>query len=87
MIWQDRITSFPAFEIEPVDSTGAGDVFHGAFIYALFQNWSAAESMRFANAAGALSCTRLGARNGVPELEDVLELARGSRIREAEFCD
>jgi len=70
-----EIYTFPACKIEPVDTTGAGDVFHGAFIYALFRNYSVANCMRFANAAGALSCTRLGARGGIPELDEVKALA------------
>lgn len=75
VLWENEIYNFPAWKIKPVDSTGAGDVFHGAFIYALFQDWSVADCMRFANAAGAISCTRLGARGGIPSLKEVKELA------------
>jgi sugar/nucleoside kinase (ribokinase family) len=76
VLWDGEIHSFPAWDINPVDTTGAGDVFHGAFIYSLYQNWSVAETMRFSNAAGAISCTRLGARGGIPELQAVIDLAR-----------
>ena len=55
----------PAFAVEALDTTGAGDVFRGGFIYALLQGWPIADGLRFANAAAAVSCTRLGAMNGV----------------------
>ena len=59
------------FKVNPVDTTGAGDVFHGGFIYGLFQNWEVAEILRFANAVAALKCQDLGGRKGVPTLEEV----------------
>jgi len=57
--------------VDVVDTTGAGDVFRGAFICALLRGDSPAEMLRFANAAAALSCTRLGAIASVPSLEEV----------------
>ena len=54
-----------------MDTTGAGDVFRGAFIYGLLQGEAPKDLLRFANAAAAVSCTRRGAMNGVPSLEDV----------------
>jgi sulfofructose kinase len=65
-----------AFPIEAVDSTGAGDAFHGAFTWALAAGLPDAECTRIASAAAALSCRRLGARGGLPtklELEDFLK--------------
>ena len=64
----------PGFEIRAVDTTGAGDVFHGGFIYGLLQGWSVTETARFANAAAALKCTQFGARRGIPQLSQVLNL-------------
>ena len=61
----------PAFPVEAVDTTGAGDVFRGAFIYAMLQGHQPADVLRYANAAAGLSCTRLGAMNGVPTMEEV----------------
>lgn len=62
----------PSFEgVQVVDTTGAGDVFHGAFIYGLLQNWSGSAIARFANAVAAIKCTRLGGRAGIPDLETV----------------
>lgn len=76
VLWEDRIHEFRAFPIKTVDSTGAGDVFHGAFIYGMLQGWSLGRCMRFSNAAGGLACTRLGARSAIPTVEAVLELEK-----------
>ena len=64
----------PAFPVIPVDTTGAGDVFRGGFIFALLQGQPIERALRTANAAAAVSCTRLGALNGVPTLDEVLLL-------------
>ena len=64
----------PAFKVHAVDTTGAGDVFRGGFIYALVNGQPIAEALRTANAAAAVSCTRLGALNGVPTLAEVRDL-------------
>lgn len=75
----DRLHYMPAFEVAAVDTTGAGDVFRAAFIYALLQSQSAAEILRFANAAAAISCTREGALTSVPSLRDVERVVRLAR--------
>ncbi len=64
----------PAFPIDVVDTTGAGDVFHGAFIYGLLQDWSLDQVLEFSSATAALACTRLGGRAGIPTLAEVLLL-------------
>jgi sugar/nucleoside kinase (ribokinase family) len=66
-----RLHYAPAFAVDAVDTTGAGDVFRGGFIYGLLKGDAPAELLRFANAAAAVSCTRRGAMNGVPSLADV----------------
>ena len=58
------------FEVNVVDTTGAGDVFHAGFIYGLLQNWEVVEILRFANAVAALKCRDLGGRKGIPTLEE-----------------
>ena len=70
----DRIHYAPAFPVHAVDTTGAGDVFRGGFIYALVNGQPMPQALRTANAAAAVSCTRLGALNGVPTLAEVHEL-------------
>jgi sugar/nucleoside kinase (ribokinase family) len=59
------------FRVKAVDTTGAGDVFHGGFIYGLLKNWEVAEILSFANAVAALKCQDLGGRKGIPFLEEV----------------
>ena len=58
------------FQVNTVDTTGAGDVFHAGFIYGLLQNWEVIETIRFANAVAALKCRNLGGRKGIPTLEE-----------------
>ncbi len=55
----------PGFEVKAVDTTGAGDVFHGAFIYGLLAGWPLPRTLDFANALAALNSTALGARGGI----------------------
>jgi len=66
----------PAFKVEAIDSTGAGDAFHGAFAFGLAQNMPWCELLSFASAAGALTCTKLGARPALPDMDEVKELLR-----------
>lgn len=62
---------FPAYEVEVRDTTGAGDVFHGAFIVGLLRGWDVRRIIRFAQATAALKCRRLGARAGIPAAAEV----------------
>jgi sulfofructose kinase len=63
----------PGLKVDAVDTTGAGDIFHGAFIYGLLQNWPLGRILNFANTAAGLSCLRLGARTGIRELSEILQ--------------
>ena len=72
VVWEGAIVEVPGIEIRAVDTTGAGDIFHGAFVYSLFQDWSLQRCLRFANTAGALAYMRYGAREGIAQLEEVL---------------
>jgi len=64
----------PAFKINAVDTTGCGDVFHGAFIFGLLQDWDLNKTARFASATAALKCREIGGRKAIPALSDVEEL-------------
>jgi len=68
------VASSPSYDVDVVDTTGAGDVFHGAFLYGLLSEWSAERTLAFSNAAAALCCTAPGARGGVEGLEQILKL-------------
>ena len=71
-----------AFTVEAVDTTGAGDVFHGAFAYGLTQGWNTDRCAEFAGAVAAIKCTRLGGRTGIPDLAQVLEFLRNRSDRD-----
>ncbi len=73
-LWEGNVIEVSGIPVETIDTTGAGDVFHGAFLYALFENYSVARCLGFANAAAALACTRYGARGGIPRLAEVLSM-------------
>lgn len=81
----DGWTYSPAFEVCCVDTTGAGDVFHGAFCYAMLAQMPMQCAFDFANAAAALNCTAIGARGHIPTLSEVNSLldaaARGDTRR------
>ena len=66
----------PAFPVRAVDTTGAGDIFHGAFAYGILQGWALPRTVRFAAMAAALSVTRPGGRASGPPLAEV-EVALG----------
>jgi sugar/nucleoside kinase (ribokinase family) len=82
---RDRFIHIPAFPVHAVDTTGAGDVFRGAFIYAMLQKKPVDEILTFANAAAAASCTKLGALNGVPGLKEVQKIYDGIALGSAEL--
>ncbi|MDO4334022.1 MAG: carbohydrate kinase family protein [Eubacteriales bacterium] len=64
--------TLPAFRVDAVDTVGAGDVFHGAFLAALLKGKTAKECARSASAVSAIKCTKIGGRAGIPD-EQVLE--------------
>ena len=63
-----------AFQVPVVDTTGAGDIFHAGFIYALLQGWSLQRQLDFACAAAALNCTANGARGGIRTVNEIQQL-------------
>jgi sugar/nucleoside kinase (ribokinase family) len=72
----------PGIVVKTVDTTGAGDVFRGGFIYALLRGDSPRDVLRFANTAAAISCTRLGAMSSVPTANEISRAAEPQRRRE-----
>jgi sugar/nucleoside kinase (ribokinase family) len=66
----------PAFSVEAVDTTGAGDTFHGAIAYGLARGWEVPRTVEFASAVAALKCRALGGRPGIPRLEEALAFLR-----------
>jgi sulfofructose kinase len=83
LIWRQGGTrgAFPAFSVSVVDTTGAGDAFHGAFAAAVAQGMAWDEVLRYASAAGALCCTKAGARLGLPGHQEHWDLyKRGTQM-------
>lgn len=67
----EGLQAYPSYPVEVVDTTGAGDAFHGAFMYALLQNWDLQRRVRFAAAVGAMNCRALGGRTALPTRREV----------------
>ena len=63
---------FPAFQVEAIDTTGAGDVFHGAVLAGYLWGMDLEETIRFASAVSALKCTQIGGRAGIPTYDAAL---------------
>jgi sulfofructose kinase len=81
---EDGFIYSPVFVVNCIDTTGAGDVFHGAFCYAVLQQMPLDQALDFANAMAALNCTAAGARGCIASADEAWELvARGARRRQA----
>ena len=74
--------SLPAFEVDSVDSVGAGDAFSGALAVAIADGRSLYDSVRFASAAGALACRSLGARSSMASQEEIRTFLKGQDIQD-----
>lgn len=70
----------PAFQVDVVDTTGAGDVFHGAYIVGLLQRWTPRQIAQFSTAVSAIKCTTLGGRAGIPSFEETLSFLKEHAI-------
>lgn len=71
VFWEDGLEHVPAFPVDVVDTTGAGDAYHGGFMFALLQNWDVPAVARFASAVGSLNCRALGGRQALPTRNEV----------------
>jgi sugar/nucleoside kinase (ribokinase family) len=77
----DKYFEVPAFHnISIVDTTGAGDVFHGAFIVGLLQGWDVEKTAVFSSAVSAIKCTRLGGRAAIPDYNTVQSFFKTGNI-------
>ena len=70
----------PSFKVPVIDTTGCGDVFHGAYAVALARGLDASERVRFAAAAGAICATGRGGRGRLPTEGDIVELLTIGRV-------
>ena len=62
----------PSIKVESIDSTGAGDIYHVAFTHFIANGYSLLDAMHYANIAGALSVSKIGSKNSMPQYEDVI---------------
>lgn len=72
--YNNNIKIMPSIKVKPVDSTGAGDIFHGAFTYGIAKQIPFEKTLKIANIAGALSVTRVGGRNSIFSIEEMKEV-------------
>lgn len=72
----NTVESYPAFLVDAVDSNGSGDVFHGAFAFAVTNNMDYKKACVFSSAVSALKCTKVGAREGVPTYDETINFLK-----------
>ena len=84
MTAQDGFFRTESFQVPVRDTTGAGDVFHGAYIVGLLEGMAAPECARFASAVSAIKCTCFGGRTGIPNRETVQRFLETGEIDRTE---
>ena len=88
ILYDGQFHHSPAYEVVCRDTTGAGDVFHAAFLRALFEDWDLMRCLDFSNAVAALKCRDLGGRAGLPSFSEALAFMKGGKrlhVRKAGF--
>ena len=83
----ERFILCPGFRVQAVDTTGAGDIFHGGFVFGLVRGWRIEETLEFSCAAAALNCTAPGARGRIASLDEIAILRRSGERSEAAYTD
>lgn len=76
---EGRYIEVSGFKVKAVDTTGAGDVFHGAYLFGVLQGWDAFRCCVFSNAVAALKCRKLGGRAGIPSFSEAVEFISRER--------
>jgi len=77
----EKSVRIPTKQVEAVDTTAAGDVFNGAFTYAIAKGEGIENAIRYANAAATLSVTRMGAQPSIPTADEVFNFGDGKGAR------
>lgn len=78
--WHEgKIFMQKAFRVKTVDTTGAGDVFHGAYAYGVLQGWNMKKTVEFASLVAAMKCRKLGGRTGIPTLQEAMRFLKEMR--------
>lgn len=68
---ENQVKVMPGIEVKTVDSTGAGDIFHGAFTYGISKNWNLEDILKFSNVTAGLSVTKIGSRNSIFSYDEI----------------
>lgn len=76
----EELAEMPAFPVKVVDTTGAGDTFHGAFCYGLVEGFPLVKNLQFASAAAAMKCRQMGGRAGIPGRDEVIRFLTERRV-------
>ncbi len=77
---EDEIFFIDSFKVKSVDTTGAGDVYHGAFLFGILKEWGIRDIMVFSSAAAAIKSMNCGARKGIPDYEGVIDFLRERKV-------
>jgi len=84
-VTRDDNFHIPAIQCQVIDTTGAGDVFHGAYILGLLRGWTLRQNAQFATAVSAIKCGSLGGRAGIPSFTQVVDYLKPRGIDVAAF--
>lgn len=76
----DTFFHTPAFPVQVVDTTGAGDVFHGAYLVGMLHGWSPRANAIFSSAVAAVKCTQLSGRKGIPNYDQTMDFLKSRGI-------
>jgi len=80
-----RFLLCPGFRVQAIDTTGAGDIFHRAFVYGLIRAWDVEQILEFSCSAAALNCAAPGARGGIASLDEIQGLVRTGKRSELAY--
>jgi len=81
-VTEEEVFKAPAYDVEEVDPTGAGDVYDGAFVVGMLKGWNLEKTLDFANAAGAIKVTRFGPMEGPLNFNEVTEFMKKTKKKE-----
>ncbi len=75
--YNSEVKIMPGIQVKTVDSTGAGDIFHGAFTYGISKGWDLEKILKFSNVTAGLSVTKIGSRNSILDYKEIEEYYDG----------
>ena len=79
-VYGENTFSLPAMDVPVVDTTGAGDVFHGAFDAAYLNGMDVVSAAKYATGVSSIKCTEMGGRAGIPDKETLEKFLKTGKI-------